>query len=427
MTKTKAPRVIPFDGYTLHLIETEKYKTTTFSIQIKRKIEEKDVTKRALLSQVLKAGTKSYPSSLHIHRLLEEMYGAGFVTSVGKKGEYQIITIRMDVSNEKFLLDQTPLLEQSLSFLAEVLLHPLNDGNKFEESNVNKEKRVLKQKIQSIYDDKMRFANKRLIEEMFKGNRYALHAFGNEEEVDSITSEELFAYYQDVIEHDEIDIYVVGDIDGDRVMETFESKFPLSTRNHDHNPSVPPLNRKEKEKVIYDEQDVKQGKLHMGYRTSITFSDPEYFAVQVFNGIFGGFSHSKLFINVREKASLAYYAVSRIESHVGAIFVMSGIEFKNYDQAVSIIREQMDKMKNGDISVGELEQTKEMLRNQILESVDNPNSWVDLLYNSKMSGVERSIDDWLEGIQAVTMEDVIDAAATISLDTIYFLKGEGQE
>ncbi len=426
MAKTKEPRVVSSNGYTLHLLETEKYKTTTFSIQIKRKIEEENVTKRALLAQVLKAGTESYPSSLHIHRLLEDMYGAGFVTSVGKKGEYQIITIRMDVSNEKFLLDQTPLLEQSISFLGEVLLNPLTDGEKFDETNVKKEKRVLKQKIQSIYDDKMRFANKRLIEEMFKGDRYALHAFGKEDEVDGISAEELYQYYRDVIENDEIDIYVVGDIDGDQVTDLIQSKVQLSSRPNPEKMSAPVINRKDQENVIFDEQDVKQGKLHMGYRTSITYSDPNYYAMQVFNGIFGGFSHSKLFINVREKASLAYYAVSRVESHVGAIFVMSGIEFKNYEQAVSIIREQMDKMKNGDISDGELAQTKEMLRNQILESVDNPNSWVDLLYHSKVAGIDRSIDEWIEGIQAVTMQDVLEVGNTVTLDTIYFLKGEGQ-
>ncbi|WP_349410559.1 EF-P 5-aminopentanol modification-associated protein YfmF [Pseudalkalibacillus sp. SCS-8] len=426
MPKTTDPRVIPLNGYTLHLIETDKYKTTTFSIQIKRKIEEENVTKRALLSQVLKSGTKSYPSSVHIHRLLEDMYGAGFVTSVGKKGPYQIITIRMDVSNEKFLLDQTPLLDQSLSFLAEVLQNPLNDGTRFDEKNVRKEKRVLKQKIQSIYDDKMRYANKRLIEEMFKGERFAIHAYGQEEEVDTITAEDLYTYYQDVIKNDEIDFYIVGDINGDEMLKSVESKFNLGDRSHDNQPDAEAPVRKEKENIIFDEQDVKQGKLHMGYRTSITYADPKYYAMQVFNGIFGGFSHSKLFINVREKASLAYYAVSRMESHIGAIFVMSGIEFKNYEKAVTIIREQMDKMKSGDITTGELEQTKEMLRNQILESVDNPNSWVDLLYHSKLSGVERTIEEWIEGIMAVTMDDIIEVAGTVTLDTIYFLKGEGQ-
>ncbi len=427
MTKTKEPRIIPTEGYTLHLVETEKYKTTTISIQIKRKIEEENVTKRALLAQVLKSGTKSYPSSLHIHRLLEDMYGAGFVTSIAKKGDYQIITIRMDVSNEKFLLNNTQLLEQSLDFLAEVLLHPLNDGTKFDESNVKKEKRVLKQKIQSIYDDKMRFANKRLVEEMFKGQSYAQHAFGKEEEVESITAEELFDYYKDVIEKDEIDIYIIGDINGDEVGRKVQSSLRLNERINTDEAPVQEVTARHQENVVFDEQDVKQGKLHIGYRTSITFADPEYYAIQVFNGIFGGFSHSKLFLNVREKASLAYYAVSRIESHVGALFVMSGIEFKNYEKAVSIIKEQMDHMKSGDITDSELSQTKEMIRNQLLESVDNPNSWVDLLYHSRVAGIRRSIDEWIEGIQAVTMEDIRNVADTVTLDTIYFLKGEGQK
>ncbi|WP_257351479.1 EF-P 5-aminopentanol modification-associated protein YfmF [Pseudalkalibacillus decolorationis] len=426
MTMTTTPRTTKCEGFNLHLVETEKYKTTTIAINIKRKIEPENVTKRALLAQVLKSGTKSYPSSLHIHRFLEDMYGAGFSSSVAKKGNYQIISIRMDVSNEKFLLEQEPLLKQALSFLSEVVQHPFVKDEKFDEKIVQKEKRVLKQRIQSIYDDKMRYANKRLIEEMFENDVYAHHAYGKEDEVDSITSEALFTYYKDVLANDEIDIYVVGDVNGDEVQNTVKSNFQLSERVSGQESDSIRYDVKDKENVIFEEQDVKQGKLHIGYRTSITFEDENYYAIQVFNGIFGGFSHSKLFINVREKESLAYYAVSRMESHIGAIFVMSGIEFKNYDKAVSIIREQMENMKNGSITNDELTQTKEMLRNQILESVDNPNSWIELLYHSKVSGVERSIDEWLEGISNVSLQDVIEAASTVTLDTVYFLKGEGQ-
>ncbi|WLD95215.1 EF-P 5-aminopentanol modification-associated protein YfmF [Alkalihalobacillus sp. AL-G] len=426
MTKTKEPRTTNYEGFRLHLIETEKYKTTTIAVNIKRKIEPENVTKRALLSQVLKSGTKSYPSSLHIHRFLEDMYGAGFSSSVVKKGTYQIISVRMDVSNERFLLEQTPLLDRALAFLAEVVQNPVTDGNQFDGKIVEKEKRVLKQRIQSIYDDKMRYANKRLIEEMFKDDVYAHHAFGKEEEVDSITSADLYSYYQNVLKNDEIDIYVIGDIEGTSVENSVQTNFQLSARENVVDPGTSRYERKQKENVIFDEQDVKQGKLHIGYRTSITFSDPKYYAMQVFNGIFGGFSHSKLFINVREKESLAYYAVSRMESHIGALFVMSGIEFQNYEKAVKIIREQMDHMKNGSITDAEFNQTKEMLRNQILESVDSPNGWIELLYHSQVSGVERTIDEWLEGISKVTLQKVVEAADTVTLDTIYFLKGEGQ-
>jgi predicted Zn-dependent peptidase len=181
-----------------------------------------------------------------------------------------------------------------------------------------------------------------------------------------------------------------------------------------------------KENEVIEEQDVKQGKLNVGYRTNITYQDPEYYALQVFNGIFGGFSHSKLFINVREKASLAYYAASRLESHKGLLMVMSGVDAKNYQQAITIIKEQMIAMKNGEFTDKELEQTKAVLTNQLLETIDTSRGLIEVLYNDEFSEVKQPIKEWLRKVEQVTKQQIIDTGTKIELDTIYFLKGKGE-
>jgi predicted Zn-dependent peptidase len=174
---------------------------------------------------------------------------------------------------------------------------------------------------------------------------------------------------------------------------------------------------------VKEQQDVKQGKLNIGYRTNIIYGDSDYFALQVFNGIFGGFSHSKLFINVREKASLAYYAASRLESHKGLMMVMSGIDLKNYDQAVGIIHDQLEAMRNGDFTDQELDQTKAVIQNQILETIDTARGLTEILYHNVVADAKISLDTWLEEMQKVTKEEIIEVAKKIQLDTIYFLTG----
>ncbi len=174
---------------------------------------------------------------------------------------------------------------------------------------------------------------------------------------------------------------------------------------------------------VKEQQDVKQGKLNIGYRTNIVYGDPDYFALQVFNGIFGGFSHSKLFINVREKASLAYYAASRLESHKGLMMVMSGIDLKNYDQAVGIIHEQMDAMKKGDFTDQELQQTKAVIQNQILETIDTSRGLIEILYHNVVAHTDIPLDSWLKEMQKATKEEIVAVANKIELDTIYFLTG----
>ncbi len=146
--------------------------------------------------------------------------------------------------------------------------------------------------------------------------------------------------------------------------------------------------------------------------------------MQVCNGLFGGFSHSKLFINVREKESLAYYAASRLESHKGVMMVMSGIEFNKYERAVEIIKEQFQAMKKGDFTDQEVEQTKAMIKNQILETADVARGFVELAYHQVVSGYKRTMEEWLNQVDAVTKEDLIRVANKVKLDTIYFLKGK---
>lgn len=412
-------------GFKIHVVETKKYKTNTLVLKLKAPLSNEDVTYRALLPYVLQSATERYSTSTELRSHLDELYGASLNVDLSKKGEYQIITMRVEVANEVYLSNKTPLLEHGLSLLADILQRPYLENGEFSPSILEKEKRSLKQRIQSVFDDKMRYANLRLVEEMCSNEPYALHVNGIKDEVDNITSASLYRFYEKVIKEDEIDLYIVGDVDSKAIKESISTLFVLGERE-------PQCNNRTEIKVekvneVIEEQDVKQGKLNMGYRTNITYGDKDYYALQVFNGIFGGFSHSKLFINVREKASLAYYAASRVESHKGLLMVMSGVDAKNYDQAVSIIKEQMIAMTNGEFTEKEIDQTKAVLVNQILETVDTSRGLIEVLYNDVVGGGQNeSVEEWIRQVKEVTKEQIIEVASKIELDTIYFLKGKGE-
>ncbi|WP_338324557.1 EF-P 5-aminopentanol modification-associated protein YfmF [Anaerobacillus alkaliphilus] len=418
------------NGINLHVIETNKYKTNTIVLHIRTPLNKETVTKRALLPYILQSGTETFPSRLEIRSYLDELYGATLGVDVSKKGENQILSFRMDVANEKYLKDKTPLLEETIKLLAEILLKPTKENNAFESSIVNNEKRNLSQRIQSIFDDKIRYANMRITEEMCKDEPYGLSVWGYEEEITAVTPEQIYEEYQAMLVNDDIDLYIVGDVQTEEISKLVEKYFifPGNRLTRDRKEVSVNSNQKvEKENEIFEEQDIKQGKLHIGFRTATTYNDEDYFAMQMFNGLFGGFSHSKLFINVREKASLAYYASSRYESHKGILMVMSGIEFTNYSQAVTIIKEQLKSMQSGDFTEKEIEQTKAVIKNQILETVDVARGYVELLHHNAIATKKRTIDDWLTGIDQVTKEDIVKVGQKVQLDTIYFLKGKGEK
>ncbi|MFC0271366.1 EF-P 5-aminopentanol modification-associated protein YfmF [Metabacillus herbersteinensis] len=415
------------NGLTLHTIPEAKFKTNTLVLKILAPLKKEDVTLRALLPYVLQRGTTSFPTSTALRKHLDDLYGATLHVDLSKKGENHIISFRMEIANEKFLSDQTPLLEKAIKLLSEIILSPVTNGDEFSEEVVTQEKRTLKQRIQSVYDDKMRYSNLRLVQEMCKNEPYALHVNGEIDEVDTITHSSLYSYYKKALSEDKIDLYVVGDVTGQTVQKYVNNYFSFTDNSFKSSESSSTTIQVKEAKEVIEEQDVKQGKLNVGYRTNTTYKDSEYYALQVFNGIFGGFSHSKLFINVREKASLAYYAASRVESHKGLLMVMSGIEEQNFDQAVTIIREQMEAMKSGDFTDQELQQTKAVIRNQLLETIDTSYGLVEVLYHNVIANIQRPFDDYLQGIEEVTPEDVKKVAGSIDLDTIYFLKGKGEK
>ncbi|PEP56555.1 MULTISPECIES: EF-P 5-aminopentanol modification-associated protein YfmF [Bacillus] len=412
-------------GLRVHMIPTDKYKTNTFVFRLKAPLNEETVTERALLPYVLQSATEKLPSVIRLRQYLEELYGSSLAVDVSKKGEDHIISIYVDIANETYLQDAPPLFEKALSILSDIVLHPATEGSGFLSSIVESEKRALVQRIEATYDDKMRYANERLIEEMCKVEPYRLSANGQKERVASITNETLYRYYQKVLAEDEMDLYIIGDIDEDAV-DLVGKYFSIAPRTaKDKNVILHKRNNEEQE--IVEKQELKQSKLNIGYRTYITYRDEDYFALQLFNGLFGGFSHSKLFVNVREKNSLAYYAASRFESHKGLLFVMSGIEAKNYEKAVEIIKEQMKAMQNGDFSEEEIHQTKSVIQNQILEAIDTPRGFVEMLYHGVIAERTRPVEEWLTGIERVTKEKIVKVANNIELDTIYFLHGtEGE-
>ncbi|GAB6613787.1 MULTISPECIES: EF-P 5-aminopentanol modification-associated protein YfmF [Bacillus] len=412
-------------GLRVHIIPTDKYKTNTFVFRLKAPLNEETVTERALLPYVLQSATEKLPSVIRLRQYLEELYGSSLAVDVSKKGEDHIISIYVDIANEVYLHDAPPLFEKALSMLSDIVLHPATEGNGFLPSIVESEKRALLQRIEATYDDKMRYANERLIEEMCKVEPYRLSANGKKESVSSITNESLYQYYQKVLAEDEMDLYIIGDI-SENAVDLVSKYFSISARPaRERNVLLHKRNNEEKE--VVEKQELKQSKLHIGYRTFITYKDEDYFALQLFNGLFGGFSHSKLFVNVREKNSLAYYAASRFESHKGLLFVMSGIEAKNYEKAVEIIKEQMLAMQNGDFSEEEMHQTKSVIQNQILEAIDTPRGFVEMLYHGIISERTRPVEEWLTGIESVTKEEIVKVAKNIELDTIYFLQGtEGE-
>nr|WP_026680956.1 pitrilysin family protein [Priestia megaterium] len=416
------------NGLHLHFIPNKKYKTITLVLKLKAPLSRDTITKRALIPYILKQGTKKYPSKQKLQMKLDDLYGASISIDGAKKGENHIISLRLEIANQKFLEDTTTILDEGINLLHEILFDPNVTNQQFEQAIFNREKETLRQKINALKDDKMSYANMRLIDEMCNGEPYQLHVHGYEEDLNKLNEQNLFTYYQQMLKEDSIDLYIQGDLD-EAVMERklsavfhrddLEAERMQITKN-----PKPASVEKTKPREVIETDKIQQAKLYIGYRTNITFQDDAYYALHVFNGLFGGFPSSKLFINVREKNSLAYYAASRMESNKGLLLVFSGIAPDDFEKARDIIREQMTAMKQGDFTENELDETKALISNQLLETLDHPQGTIEFLYQQVLSNKKVEPLAFIEQIKRVTKEEVVAVANKLEEDTLYLLTAE---
>lgn len=411
-------------GLRIHVMPTKAFKTYAISLYAGIPLDENTVTSTALAPFVLRRGTATYPETTQFRERLEELYGAGFGFDIYKRGDYQIVQFRMDTINDSFVQSQESLLEQSFAFLGEVLTRPLVEDGSFRPSYVATERETVRKKLESIVNDKIRYAAERCIEEMCRNEPYRLHPLGQRADLDRITPKSLYESYNSWLDEAILDLYVVGDTTAEEVEKLVQRHFGrIQSEVGLYSSKFVPVSVNEV-RTVEEKLDVSQGKLNLGLRTSITYKDDSYASALMYNGILGGYPHSKLFVNVREKASLAYYASSRYDGHKGIGTIQSGIETQNYGKAVDIIEKQLEEMKAGNISDLELSQTKAMIRNQLSEIPDSAFEMISYDFNRQLSGKERTTDQLLGQVEQIGAEDVKAAAETFQLDTIYFLTGK---
>jgi len=410
------------DNIRIHVLPTKRFKTYSISLSIGIPLSEETITSTALIPYVLRRGTKHAPETIELREQLDDMYGAGFGFSVAKRGDTQMVQFRMDVINDRFVDSQQSLLAESLAYLGEMVTQPLIEGNGFRASYVEAEKQTLKKQLESVINDKIRYASERCIEEMCADEPYRLNALGKIDDLVTITPDSLYQQYQTWLEEAIIDLHIVGDTSIEEVKAIVDQVFLLEQATVKDYGEVSIKHGVQGVKTIVDQMDVNQGKLNLGLRTNISYASEQYAAMLMYNGILGGFPHSKLFINVREKESLAYYCASRLDGHKGICTIQSGIEFVNYEKALKIIEEQLTSMKNGEISDIEMNQTKAMLTNALVEMQDSASEMIGFDFNNIFSHTARTAEEVIAQIQAVTIQEVIEVAQLVQLDTIYFLR-----
>lgn len=408
-------------GIKLHKIETNKFKTNLLAIFLSVPLTRQNVTKNALLAAILRRGTANMPTQEIISKNLEEMYGAGFDCGIEKNGDNQTIKFYLESINDEFLPQKEELLKRSFDILFDIAFNPLIEEGKFKEKYVQGEKENLKQIIEGKIDNKGSYAMERCIEEMYKNKAYGLYKYGYIEDLETITSEELYKYYKEVIKTCKIDIFVSGMLPKHIEQTVRENKNIITLQERETKLYEEQKDINHEERLKEESMDVTQGKLVLGLDVMCNIENLSY-VTMCYNTILGGGANSKMFQNVREKASLAYTVGSNYLKRKQNIIIRAGIEIQNYKKALEIIKQQLEDMKNGNFTDEDIQNAKNLIIETIENIPEEQDTEISYYFGQELSGTNIKVEEYKEKIQNVNKEQIIEVAKSVKINTIYFLK-----
>lgn len=412
-------------GITLRCCRDSRFKQGCFSLQLVRPMCAEESAMNALLPGVLLRGTRKHKDLRAITDHLDSLYGAAVSPLVRRVGDLQTVGLYAAFLEERFALEGDRILEGMVEFLEELLLEPLTEQDSFIPEIVESEKKNLIAAIASEMNDKRTYSITTLLKNMCAGDSFALPRLGQTHQVAAITPGGLYEHYQRILRDSEIQIFCVTDVPAD-TMVTYLTPLAQRLGKRYVNRTVQTGLCTTPQSHTCEEMDVTQGKLCLGFTTSITNRSQSFAAMQLLNTVLGAGMTSKLFQNVRERLSLCYSIGSSYYSTKGILTVAAGIDFDKEKQTRQEILNQLEACRRGQISAREVSAAKSAVISSLRSTHDSPGAIESYYATAALSGLDMTPAEYIRAIEEVTPEDLTDAAKTLTLHSSFFLKGVSQ-
>ena len=409
-------------GITLRCMQDSRFKQSALSIQFLRPMAESEAALNALLPAVLLRGCRDYPDLQLITQRLDDLYGASIGTLVRRIGDYQTTGFYCGFMEDRFALEGDRILDPMIQFALQLLLDPITEDGGFSREFIDSEKKNLISTIESERSDKRTYAAARLLRIMCRSDSFGIPRLGEIPQVEAIDPVNAYQHYQKILRESPIEIFYVGSCAMETIADLLLPQLAKLQRQTQPLPAQTPFQDCEGSEE-WEQQNITQGKLSMGFVTPITNRDPQFAAMQVMNAIFGSGMTSKLFMEVREKRSLCYAIGSGYYGSKGILTVNAGIDTRQEQQTKAAIFAQLDACRQGQITESELSAAKESILSGLRAVYDGPGAMENFFSTAAISGLNRTPESYSQQIRAVTVADVAAAANTLRFHSAFFLKG----
>ena len=412
-------------AYKIHFIKTDKFKKVKIRINFKEKTTKEKVVYRNMLSLVLLEATKKFNTRRLLDIECENLYNIGVGAGTSNSGNYHLLRFNTTFLNEKYT--EKGMMEESFKFFLEFIFNPNDIDGKFESQTFNNAKNILKEDIESYADNPGRFAFSRIYEIMCPNSVIKFRSTGYIEDLEKVTEENLYEYYKELLTNNEIDIFIIGNIDVKQMEKIIADNFNIDSIKHEQLAHIVKQDDFRTEpRVIKENKNINQSILILGSKLKdITEFERKYVLV-LYNYILGGSADSKLFKEVREKNSLCYSISSTHSGIANLEFISAGIDKENYDKAVELIKAEIKNMEDGNFTEEDINQAKITFLASLKEIEDTANGIINIYEAHEYLDYDL-LEERAKEIEKVTKEDIINVSKKMYLDTIYLLEGDKKD
>lgn len=409
-------------AYNLHFIKTNKFKTISVDVNFYRAIKEDEITKRNLLKMILLDSNNNYKTERELIIESERLYDIKISSGISRIGKFSDLSFQTKFLNEKYT--EADMNKESIIFFLSLIFDPYVKEGRF--INIDKQKNRLYQEINSLKDNKIKYSMLKLMEKI-KDKPYSYNPYGQKEDLDDITGKELYDYYKKVISEDQIDIFVLGDFSSNEMKEIFKEYFKVNTFKKENKNLIIPELVPRKRIVKYHEYDkVSQSQLVLLCSLNNLTDFERKYTIKLYNEILGGSSGSVLFSRVREDKGYCYYINSGVKAYDNILLINSGVEKKNIEPAIKLIRRCLKDINNGKVSDELIESSRNTILSSIKASSDTPMGIINTALSRVLVGSD-DMEERINNFSKITKEDIIKVSKKVSLHTILTLEDKEEE
>lgn len=413
------------NSFNVHTIKTDKFKTCHMEIMFSKDVVKEEMASYTFLADLLTESSKKYKTRKEVVTHLEDLYKTvfyGVTTKVGKTLNTSFVLDFIDPS----YIDEENYLEDVIKLPFEMIGKPNAVNEEFDLKTFNVVKERIKREIKGVYENPVKIAFRGAFNALDSESPTSYSVLGTLDELEKITPSSLYKLYKTFYKDHVCDIYIIGNLDMDEVVNLIKKYFKNRIINTNKRNIYVENTLRKKEIFIEEAGNFIQANLVVLFNLDKFTKKERDIIFHVYNYILGsGGLTSKLYQSLREENSLCYGVSSMYLKYDNLLAIHVSLENSNVKKAISLIKKCIKSMAKGEISEEELDDAKRNLVLSLDLSLDNS---IAILNNYVFKIIDNfpDLEERKELISSVTKDDIISVAKKIKINTVYVLNGGEQ-